>query len=230
MDHTLNFKPVPTNWRENMRNCTLNFKYAPKDLSVDVNAIFTFAPPSNVQLGPEQNRAAWHVAQLHKGDSDTGSFQVVYNAEFGFSTVQLKNDNIIHPQVMQAMKFGQSTTLQLDGTWSKPTAIDGEPFKAENATKMDQNIAVGTVTRDSHDIGTLTPTFLFKVGEKGAAAVSFHPKLLLYANSQYQQNSLMSGNVETGLIWDVELATLPAVSNWIFTEGPQGGYQVESAD
>ncbi|KAF9256949.1 hypothetical protein L218DRAFT_1081129 [Marasmius fiardii PR-910] len=211
-------------------NRTLNFKYAPKNLSVDVNAIFTFVPPSNVELGPEQNRAAWYVAQLHKGAGGTGSFQVVYSAEFGFSTVQLTEGNVIHPQVMQEMTTGQSTTLQPDGTWTEPTTIGGQLFKAENGTKMYQKIAVGTVTRDSHGLGTLTPTFLFKVGEKGAAAVSFHPKLLLYANSQYQQNALMSGNVETGLIWDVELAKLPAVSNWIFSEGDQGAYTVESDD
>ncbi|KAF9255582.1 hypothetical protein L218DRAFT_950672 [Marasmius fiardii PR-910] len=106
---------------------------------------------------------------------------------------------------------GQFTTLQ-------PTAIDGQLFKVRNGTQMDQKIAFGTVTCDNNGC-TLTPTFLFKVGENSVATVNFHPKLLLYANSQYQRN------VETGLIWSVDLTDLEEVSDWIFTEGSYAYFQ-----
>ncbi|KAF9257541.1 hypothetical protein L218DRAFT_949112 [Marasmius fiardii PR-910] len=127
---------------------TLHFFYHPYKIMKDVNVIFTFQPPTSRALTDVQNRVAWKVFRLKKGDRMGGKFSIDYKGDFGFSTAQLP---------------GQSTTLNPNGFWSPPTFFAGGDFQAINKTDTYQNIAVGPVIYKG-DYPDLLPTFVFRVG------------------------------------------------------------------
>ncbi|KAF9256813.1 hypothetical protein L218DRAFT_1006934 [Marasmius fiardii PR-910] len=212
---------------------TLNFFYDPCKMTKNTNVIFTFVPPTSDPLSDVQNRAAWKVFPIKIEEDQTGKFTVDFEAHFGFSTAQIGSSTlrfdpggIIRPELIIAMKLNESTTLQPNGLWSKPTYFGGGDLQAINQTDLYQNIVVGTVIKKGPYFD-LKPTFLFHVGSGSAVIANFHSTLLMYVTTDYQQNSLMTSDQSTDLYWQQDLSALQEEnSDWSFVELPNGKYEV----
>ncbi|KAF9256820.1 hypothetical protein L218DRAFT_949685 [Marasmius fiardii PR-910] len=134
----------------------LTFYYEPHQLTKDTNLIFTFIPGDS--LSEEQNRAAWKVVPVIRGDPAGGTFTVDYQAEFGFSPTQFEN-----------------------GTWSIPTQIGGDNLQARDGTDTYKSKVVCTNVKKG-DYLDLDPAF----GSHATVTTNFHPKLLMYSTMDYQ--------------------------------------------
>ncbi|KAJ7642058.1 hypothetical protein FB45DRAFT_1054397 [Roridomyces roridus] len=118
--------------------------------------------------------------------------------------------------------------ISMNATWGIPVNNQGNGnlIKARNATGYRQNVSVGTLQSGTSGMSVYSPSFMWKVGDKLTAEANFHPELKAYVNTGYQQNEFITADIASDMITSWNLAALNRTSNWLFTELPQGGYQI----
>ena len=59
----------------------------------------------------------------------------------------------------------------------------------------------------------------------------YHPTLRAYITSDYQENEVISGEIQTASIWERDLAQLEETTNWILSyDGGSGMYSLALDD
>ena len=59
----------------------------------------------------------------------------------------------------------------------------------------------------------------------------YHPILRAYMTSDYQETEVISGEIQTGMIWERDLAQLEDTTNWRLTyDGGSGQYNLTPDD
>ncbi|KAF8187910.1 hypothetical protein K438DRAFT_1764618 [Mycena galopus ATCC 62051] len=212
------------------RNMIIN--YCPGELTADVTLMLTFTPPSANKLSTEQNVVAWKVIKLKSvpGSKANNTAIVSYSGRLAFGLTQDDIGNVIYGASTVEMSLGDT----VDVNWSDDSSMWGLPakgndtgtlIKAKNTTQYRQNVSVGTL-QNLGGVEVYTPSFLWKVGSTLAVEADFHPMLQAYVNLGYVQNEFITADITGNMITEWNLAALPAVSNWKFTQLPQGNYAI----
>ncbi|KAJ7830307.1 hypothetical protein B0H14DRAFT_3464910 [Mycena olivaceomarginata] len=212
------------------RNMIIN--YCPGELTADVTLMLTFTPPCPNKLSTEQNMVAWKVIKLKSvpGSKANNAAVVSYSGRLAFGLTQDDIGNVIYGASTVEMQLGDSIDVNWGddvGMWGLPVKGGdiGTLIKAKNTTDYRQNISVGTL-QNVGGMDVYTPSFMWKVGSKLGVEADFHPMLKAYVNLGYQQNEFITADITGDMLTEWNLAALPAVSNWKFTQLPQGGYNL----
>ncbi|KIJ28786.1 hypothetical protein M422DRAFT_189328 [Sphaerobolus stellatus SS14] len=90
-------------------------------------------------------------------------------------------------------------------------------IQALNQTNQRTDIGVGMYHHPQ--------SLLFLTNKLNNANVTaeFTPKLSAYVTTDYQENEVLRGAIQTGAIWQENLAKLPLVTSWIFKQDPATG-------
>ncbi|KAF9255320.1 hypothetical protein L218DRAFT_950868 [Marasmius fiardii PR-910] len=196
----------------------LNFTYEPVELTEDVNVILGFRKPD---FDPSYQSVAWRAVTLNSSPNiPSGKFTIYYSGRLGISLAQITQGDIVMPKVIIEMLPGQSTTLRPDGTWSQPTSIGGNVIGAVNGTDSHQDIAFGTV-EENQGFLDLSPIFCSNVAAQSALRTDFLPILQICLGTfkcQETEGGLITGDMESKLIWSMNLVDLAENSNWAFKE------------
>ncbi|KAJ7440947.1 hypothetical protein FB451DRAFT_1414869 [Mycena latifolia] len=204
------------------------FNYSPGQLTQNVNLMLTFTAPTEDKLSTVQNLVAWKVITMRSvpGSKAMNNAPVTYTGRLAFGDI----GNVIYGASTVEMKLGESIDLNWQddaAVWGLPSnSVDiGTLIKAKNTTSYKQNISVGTLQKLG-SVDVYSPSFMWKVGSTLTATADFHPMLKSYVNLGYAQNEFITADISSGLVQEWNLAGVPAVSNWLFSELPQGGYSI----
>ncbi|KAF7350265.1 hypothetical protein MVEN_01330400 [Mycena venus] len=207
-------------------NRTMNLYYCPGRLTKSINLVLTFTPPS-------KSAVAWQVIHMPSvpGSLATTRVSVSYTGRLAVGCSQDTTGGVVSGILTVPINPGETVDLNWqDGAaaWSIPTKSGdiGTLIKARNKTPNAHDISVGTLQTVS-GVDMYSPCLQFKrVGSQMAVELDFHPILQAYVNTESVQNELIRAEVVSDLLTEWNLTMIPPVSNWLFSEKPEGGYQI----
>ncbi|KAG2153758.1 uncharacterized protein EDB93DRAFT_1102562 [Suillus bovinus] len=164
----------------------------------------------------------WKVSKFGK----TGPYraQLTYTNQLAFSRAQDENGKVISAETSVTINTDQKTTLTEANEvyqFSPPQAGTSGILQAVNNTGTVQDIALGFLNK-----GELIPTptlFFSDVGDSSRVTAKFTPVLHAYIASDYDENSILRGQIDTPAIWSQDLTALVQNTTWNLTRDPNSG-------
>ncbi|KAJ7929636.1 hypothetical protein B0H13DRAFT_1963549 [Mycena leptocephala] len=213
-------------------NRNMIFQYFPGELKKNVNLMLAFTPPAEIKLSAEQKVVAWKVIAMRSvpGSKAMNTAVVSYSGRLAFGVSQDDSGNMIYGASTVEMKPGNSVDLNWsDGiaVWGSSTKSDdsGALIKAKNTTPYRQSVSVGTLHHRG-GVDVYSPIFLWEASSKLTVEADFRPMLKAYVNTMSIQNEFAMADITGDMLNEWNVVELPAVSNWKFTQLPQGGYEI----
>ncbi|CAG7849734.1 SubName: Full=Uncharacterized protein {ECO:0000313/EMBL:CCA74886.1} [Serendipita indica DSM 11827] len=184
--------------------------------------LFTFKPLD--RIGLKQKKVAWKVIPFAANAKKRA--QVEYVNQLAFIAPQVSGGNRIDPSTYEAVNVGDAVSYDLDGD-GQLVINEADDLKrpdfitARNNTRKIQDIAIGLQPKPRKDP---EPILYFpKVGNTTMVVAKYHPILRAYMTSDYQESEVISGEIQTGLMWERDLSQLPDTSSWILTYDDDSG-------
>ncbi|KAG2034038.1 hypothetical protein BDR03DRAFT_966049 [Suillus americanus] len=195
------------------------------DLGIDVDLLLTFDDQPIADLYKKYYPSAFAVRKF--GAEGTFRADVMYRSQLAFSKVVISHDVIQSASTEVPINVGQSTNLtQQDGVYhfSDPITDSTVPKKniqCTNNAPFKEDIGVGFIEKKGDAPKT---TLVWRgVGHGQKLNAEFTPVLRGYIGTNYQENSLIKGQVETDRLFEENLAALDDHTTWVITYDPPTG-------
>ncbi|KAG1813779.1 hypothetical protein EV424DRAFT_1415543 [Suillus variegatus] len=189
----------------------------------------------------------WKVSKF--GKSGPYRATATYTAQLAFSRAQVESGKVISAATSVNINNGEKTTLTEANDvyhFSPPQAGTSGILQAQNHTGSIQEIAVGFVNRGDFmptpvlyfsDVGYVTfPIFLLqsvhntKFRDGSRVTAKFTPVLRAYITSDYEETSILRGQVDTPAIWSQDLTGLAQNTTWnLSRDANTGRYTITHA-
>ncbi|KAF8232867.1 hypothetical protein L208DRAFT_915782 [Tricholoma matsutake] len=180
-------------------------------------------------------RDVFPIACKAFGFGASGPYQLrfTYKSQLGFTVPQIEGNRVVTSSTHTALNAGHATTLtkhEADGTtiysfsppeWGAPTGM----IRASNETHDTEVIGVGFYTQESE----LEPStaLTYDVGRNSNITVEFSPVLSAYVTSNYRENEMIKGGIQSPVLWREDLGQLGSHTNWRLQRRPStGGYEI----
>ncbi|KAG1724082.1 uncharacterized protein EDB91DRAFT_144037 [Suillus paluster] len=166
----------------------------------------------------------WRVSPFGK----RGSYSMVatYTSQLAFLKPQVVEGNITEASTCIEINYGQATTLTEAHDvfhFSDPVPGINGCVRAWNNTGVAQDIAVGFMSP-----GKLMPKPVLHfsgVEHRGKVTAQFTPILRAYITSDYEENTILRGAIDTPCLWKQDLAALHEENTtWNLTRNPSTGH------
>jgi len=189
-----------------------NLTFQANDLGKEVTLMLAWSP--NVEgLYEDVFPIAWKVSKF--GKSGPYRATATYTAQLAFSRAQVADGKVISAATSVNINNGEKTILTEANEvyhFSTPQAGTSGILQAQNHTGSIQEIAVGFVNK-----GDFIPTpvlYFSDVGEGSHVTAKFTPVLRAYITSDYEETSILRGQVDTPAIWSQDLTGLAQNTTW----------------
>ncbi|KAG1844490.1 hypothetical protein F4604DRAFT_1979216 [Suillus subluteus] len=190
------------------------------DLGIDVNLLLTFDDQSIADgLYKSCYPSAFAVRKF--GAEGTYRADVTYRSQLAFTKVTVSNDVIQSASTNVPINVGQSTILTKEGEvyrFSDPKTDSSVPEKniqCTNNAPFKEDIGVGFIEKEGDAPKT---TLVWRDVARGQKLNSeFTPVLRGYIGTDYQENCLIKGQVETDRLFEENLAALDDQTTWAIT-------------
>ncbi|KAG1808910.1 uncharacterized protein BJ212DRAFT_1579795 [Suillus subaureus] len=189
------------------------------DLGIDVDLLLTFDDQPIAELYKKYYPSAFAVRKF--GAEGTYRADVIYRSQLAFTKVVISNDVIQSASTEVPINVGQSTILTKGGEvyrFSDPkteTSVPKKNIQCTNNAPFREDIGVGFIEKDGDAPKT---TLVWRdVGHGQRLNAEFTPILRGYIGTDYKENSLIKGQVETDRLFEENLAALADHTTWVIT-------------
>ncbi|CAG7849727.1 SubName: Full=Uncharacterized protein {ECO:0000313/EMBL:CCA71574.1} [Serendipita indica DSM 11827] len=188
--------------------------------------LLTFKPLEDI--GTAQQKVAWKVIPFATNTNKKA--QAEYVNQLVFIGPQIDDDNLISPSTFGNVNVGGAVDFTLDSDKNlliSDTDKNKRPgfVVATNSTGKIQDIAIGLQPNPKKDPEAIL--YFPKIGNTSQVVCKYHPILRAYMTSDYQETEVISGEIQTGMIWERDLAQLEDTTNWRLTyNGSTGQYSL----
>ncbi|KAG2362075.1 hypothetical protein BDR07DRAFT_1074614 [Suillus spraguei] len=196
---------------------TLNFES--KDLGIDVNLLLTFDDQSIPGLYKTCHPSAFAVRKF--GSDGQYRSSIVYRSQLAFTKVVVSRDVIQSASPAVPVDVGQSTILTKEGGtfhFSHPKTDPSVPkgnIQCTNNAPFKEDIGVGFIEKEG---GVPKTTLVWSgIGHGHKVDTQFTPILRGYIVADYEENSLIKGQVEFDRSFEQNLADLEDETTWEIT-------------
>ncbi|KAG1870503.1 hypothetical protein C8R48DRAFT_85395 [Suillus tomentosus] len=189
-----------------------NLTFQSNDLGKDVTLMLAWSP--NVE-GLYENvfPIVWKARKFAK----SGPYRATatYTAQLAFARAQVENGQVVSAATSVNINNGEKTTLTEANDvyyFSTPQMGTSGILQAQNDTGSIQEIAVGFINK-----GDFMPTpvlYFSDVGHGSRVTAKFTPVLQAYITSDYEETSILRGQVDTPAIWSQDLTGLAQNTTW----------------
>ncbi|KAG1742173.1 hypothetical protein EDB19DRAFT_1907639 [Suillus lakei] len=202
---------------------TLTFEST--DLGIDVDILLTFDDQPMAGMYKNYFPSAFAVRKF--GPDGTYRSDIKYRSQFAFTKVVPSNDIIQSTLTYVSINVGQSTILTKEDdvySFSDPKIDPSAPknnIQCTNNAPSKEDIGVGLIEKD----GEVPQTALVWRGvePEGKLIPEFTPILRGYIGTDYKQDSLIRGQVETDRLFEQNLDILEDHTTWVITYDPSIG-------
>ncbi|KIJ44512.1 hypothetical protein M422DRAFT_252119 [Sphaerobolus stellatus SS14] len=195
-------------------------------LEAPATLVFSFDDQLMQGIYSDYFPTVFRVIPFPAGDQHSG--EVSYKNQLVFTSPQIENGVIVRAATYEPIGLGERTVLKLqDGIidFTTPESGTAGVIQALNQTNQRTDIGVGFL-KDARRPSTVL--VWRQVSNNANVTAEFTPKLSAYVTTDYQENEVLRGAIQTGAIWQENLAKLPLVSSWIFKEdAATGEYKLE---
>ncbi|KAG2125427.1 hypothetical protein DEU56DRAFT_570006 [Suillus clintonianus] len=206
----------------------LNFES--NDLGLDVDLLLTFDDQPLGELYTKYYPSAFAVRKF--GADGPYRSPVVYRSQLAFTKVIVSNDVIQSASTEVPINVGQSTILTLAEEiyrFSDPKTdalVPKKNIQCTNNAPYKEDIGVGFIEKAGEAPKT---TLVWRgVGHGQKLNAQFTPVLRGYIGTQYKENSLIKGQIETDCLFEQDLAKLEDSTTWIITyDSPTGVISID---
>ncbi|KAG1847631.1 hypothetical protein F4604DRAFT_1935872 [Suillus subluteus] len=183
------------------------------DLGIDVNLLLTFDDQSIADgLYKSCYPSAFAVRKF--GAEGTYRADVTYRSQLAFTKVTVSNDVIQSASTNVPINVGQSTHFN-QGRRSIPFFLPEKNIQCTNNAPFKEDIGVGFIEKEGDAPKT---TLVWRDVARGQKLNSeFTPVLRGYIGTDYQENCLIKGQVETDRLFEENLAALDDQTTWAIT-------------
>ncbi|PPQ73472.1 hypothetical protein CVT26_010171 [Gymnopilus dilepis] len=198
------------------------------NLGVNATLLLTFddTPLKNGRIYVDYYPVAWRVATFPA--QGMYAMTVSYQNQLAFIKPQVSGDIVVSVSTWVPIDVAQTTDLQtLPETGYAFTPPRNLPagsrvIQAVNKTKSIQAIGIGFDNGKSFPPPT---TLLFEgVGADSSVTAEFTPSLAAYVVSDYKQNEVLRGAIQSPVIWKQDIALLGQDSSFALTRDASGRY------
>ncbi|KAG2073450.1 hypothetical protein BDR04DRAFT_1094974 [Suillus decipiens] len=207
-----------------------NLTFQTNNLGKESTLLLTFNDlTQSPGVGPRE-AVVWRVSTF--GESGPYQMQVTYKNQLGFTKPQVTNGKIVGAATAVDINVDQQTSLKKNegGVYSFTTPTTGTPdfVKAVNDAGVKEDLAIGFRAE-----GQLLPTpvlYFSDVGDASSVTAQFTPKLRAYITSDYQETEILRGEIQSPLVWEMNLATLSVSTTWTLKwDANTGRYSITAA-
>jgi len=198
-----------------MGSRTLNFNG--QDLGQDVTLMLTFTPPRIGTLYKDEFPLAWRILQFPA----TGrvSAGVTYTPATAFLYPQIESGNVVNASNWQPCALGQKTQLNPDHGFAVPVKGVEDFLSCTNKSSTPASIGIGFYDGDE-----ITPDIIWtKIAVNNTLKAFLSAKMLIYATSDYKQSEMITGDIESPLLWSHDLKSLASVTKLTVAVDPDTG-------
>jgi len=205
-----------------------NIHIKSSNLGKEATLLFTFEDIDNFpRLYKDQYPVVWKVTTF--GAEGNYDARMTYSHWLAFTRPQLSGDKIIGAATYVSLTTGQKTIL----TEANGVAHFSEPENAANVTpdlvqavnksgKL-QEIALGFRASGSDP----TPVLYWNdVGDESNVTAKFTPRLKVYVYSDYQENAVIRGAIQSPAIWTQDISRLGENIELTLTRDVAGHYKL----
>ncbi|KIJ38564.1 hypothetical protein M422DRAFT_258676 [Sphaerobolus stellatus SS14] len=168
----------------------------------------------------------FRVIPFPAGDHNSG--EISYQNQLVFTSPQIESGVVVRAATYEPIGLGERTVLTLkDGylDFTPPEAGTEGVIQALNQTEQRTDIGVGFLKDPRRPSTSLVWR---EVAHNANVTAEFTPKLRAYVTTDYQENEVLRGAIQTGAIWEENLAKLPSVTSWLFKQDTATGeYKLE---
>ncbi|KAG1799899.1 uncharacterized protein HD556DRAFT_1345730 [Suillus plorans] len=205
-----------------------NLTFQSNDLGKEVTIMLAWSP--NVEgLYEDVFPIVWKVSKF--GKSGPYRATATYTAQLAFARAQVESGKVISAATSVNINNSEKTILTEANDvyhFSPPQAGTAGILQAQNHTGSIQEIAVGFVNK-----GDFMPTpvlFFSDVGDGSRVTAKFTPVLRAYITSDYEETSILRGQVDTPAIWSQDLTGLAQNTTWnLSRDANTGRYTITHA-
>uniref|UniRef100_A0A8H8CF17 Uncharacterized protein n=1 Tax=Psilocybe cubensis TaxID=181762 RepID=A0A8H8CF17_PSICU len=186
---------------------TMDFYAA--NTKVDITLLLMFEPPAAGKLYSDLFPTAWKVITF----SGTGinSATVTYTAATGFFAPQLHQTLSLVRHTGQRCTLAPNSNGQMNHITDAKTGTAGV-MQCTNVTPQPANIGIGFFNKAGNK---MEPAILWQnVAKNATLSVQLTPRLKIYATTDYKTSQLITGDVESPLLFYQNLIGLAAHTEW----------------
>ncbi|KAG1859586.1 hypothetical protein DFJ58DRAFT_726299 [Suillus subalutaceus] len=189
------------------------------DLGIDLNLLLTFDDQS-IADGLYKNCYPSAFAVKKFGADGTYRADVTYRSQLAFTKVTVSKDVIQSASTNVPISVGQSTILTKEGEVYR-FFLPEKNIQCTNNAPFKEDIGVGFIEKEGDAPKT---TLVWRDVAHGQKLNSeFAPVLRGYIGTDYQENCLIKGQVETDRLFEQNLAALGDHTTWAITYDPSTG-------
>ncbi|KAG1742157.1 hypothetical protein EDB19DRAFT_1907625 [Suillus lakei] len=194
------------------------------NLGIDVDLLLTFDDQPIAELYKKYYPSAFAVRKF--GADGTYRSDVVYRSQLAFTKVVVSGDIIQSASTEVPINVGQSTILTKEDVYSfsdpkTDPLVPKKNIQCTNNAPFKEDIGVGFIETDGDAPKT---TLVWRgVGHGQKLNAEFTPTLRGYIGTDYKENSLIKGQVQTDRLFEQNLATLEEHTTWTITYDPTTG-------
>ncbi|KAG2157684.1 uncharacterized protein EDB93DRAFT_1325913 [Suillus bovinus] len=155
------------------------------------------------------------------GANGTYRSDVTYRSQLAFTKVTVSHDDIEHTSIDVPIQVGQSTALIRQGFahhFSHPKTDPSVPNKniqCTNNVPFKEDIGIGFIEKEGGKPRTVLVWHGLGHGHK--VNVEFTPVLRGYIGTDYKDNCLIKGQIETDRLFEQDLTALEDDTTWTIT-------------
>ncbi|KAG1772539.1 hypothetical protein EV702DRAFT_1201396 [Suillus placidus] len=177
----------------------------------------------------DHSPVVWRVSTF--GKEGTYQMKATYRSQLAFTKPQVEDGNIVGAAAAVNVNVSQQTNLtQASSVFRFSAPVDGTAgyLKATNDTGTNQGLAIGfQAVNESFP----TPMLYFnEVRDESYVTAQFTPRLHAYVTSDYKETQILTGEIQSPLLWNEDLAALAETTTWNLTwDGNTGYYKITQA-
>ncbi|KAG2029946.1 hypothetical protein BDR03DRAFT_975278 [Suillus americanus] len=195
------------------------------DLGIDVDLLLTFDDQPIADLYKKYYPSAFAVRKF--GAKGPFRADVIYRSQLAFTKVVISQDVIQSASTEVPINVGESTILTKEAEvyrFSDPktdSLVPKKNIQCTNNAPFKEDIGVGFIEKKGN--APKTALVWRGVGHGQKLNAEFTPVLRGYIGTDYQENSLIKGQVETDRLFEENLAALDEHTTWAITYDPSTG-------
>ncbi|KAG1843579.1 hypothetical protein DFJ58DRAFT_804207 [Suillus subalutaceus] len=204
-----------------------NLIFQSNDLGKQSDLLLTFNGP--VPGVGDHSPVVWRVSTF--GDEGPYQMKATYRNQLAFTKPQVEHGSVVGAATAVQINVGQQTILTKTGNvfkFSSPEEGTAGYVKAINDAGAKEDLAIGFMTS-----GQLLPTpmlYFNEVGDDSNVTAQFTPTLRAYVTSDYQETEILRGEIQTPMLWEMDLAKLSETTTLNLTrDANTGHYKITKA-
>ncbi|KAH9475592.1 hypothetical protein JR316_0012709 [Psilocybe cubensis] len=195
---------------------TRELEFLSNDLGKELDLLLMFEPPQVGKLYVDLFPVCWKVISF--GATGLGSASVQYTADTGFFVPQNRSGNRVSASNAQRCQSGEKCALRTNANKNGSYITKAVPSKAPkalqcvNETERPASIGIGFM----NEAGTkMEPALVWNnIAKDSTLSTELTPKLKIYAVSDYKETQLIRGDIESPLLFEKNLISLPNSTEW----------------